>query len=78
MKYSSTDKRDERLLLRTARAVHSLLKSKVVGTGIQLKRLVRSDRADTDGWNVTVADLGWHRPQLQIWLDFQTGYAERT
>jgi hypothetical protein len=77
MKNSSTDKRDEGLLLRTARVVHSLLKSKVEGTGIQLKSLVRSDRADTDGWYVTVADLGWHRPQLQIWLDFQTGYTER-
>jgi hypothetical protein len=77
MKNSVADQQDKRLLLQTARAIHSLLKSRVVGTGIQLKRQVSSGRADTDGWKATVGDLGWHGPQLQVWLDFQTGYDER-
>jgi hypothetical protein len=77
MKNSLADEQDKILLLQTARAIHSLLKSRVVGTGIQLKRQVSMTRADTDGWKATVGDLGWHSPQLQVWLDFQACYDER-
>jgi hypothetical protein len=77
MKESSADQQDKILLLQTARAIHSQLKARVEGTGIRLKWPIKKDRAETDGWKATIGFFGVNSPQLQIWLDFQTGYDER-
>ena len=77
MKKSITDQQDKKLLVRTARAVHALLKDRVAGTGIRLKWPTKGDPAETDGWKATIGVLGVNSPQLQIWLDFQTGYPQR-
>ena len=68
---------DRGWLLATARAVAIELKLRSGGTLLRIRMPTRATRTNTDGWSVTLGDLGKGEPRLQVWLDRFSGYPQR-
>lgn len=70
--------RDKRLLLEIARSIAQALKPWAGNSALRVRLPARSSATQTDGWRVTIGDLGKGRPIVQVWLDRFAGKSDRT
>ena len=68
---------DKAYLLATGKSVAARLKLQSIGTRLRVRMPSRVGLTNTDGWLVSLGDLGRSQPRLEIWLDRFTGYPER-
>jgi HNH endonuclease len=73
----SNTHQDKKLLLATAQAVAVELAQHCDGTTIRIHPNIKVARADSNGWKVTLGNLGKSQPQLQIWLDHLAVHKDR-
>jgi 5-methylcytosine-specific restriction endonuclease McrA len=60
---------DKRHLVEIARDVAKVLKPCAKEYRLRVRLHASSSATETDGWRVTIGDLGKGRPTIQIWLD---------
>lgn len=70
-------RQDSAWLLATAKAIAFRLKADSKGTRIRIRIPCRAISTNTDGWRVTIGDLGKNQPRLEVWYDRFSGYPER-
>jgi 5-methylcytosine-specific restriction endonuclease McrA len=73
----SKPKQDRAWLLATAKNVAENLKQRSEGTSLRIRMPYRVKHTNTDGWSVTIGDLGKNQPRMEVWLDRFSGYPER-
>lgn len=70
--------RDRKQLVEIARSVAKALKPVAKDYRLRVRLPTRSSATKTDGWCVTIGDLGKGRPTVQVWLDRFAGKTDRT
>jgi hypothetical protein len=70
--------RESKALVKIAHDVAKALKPGAKDYRLRVRLPTRSSATETDGWRVTIGDLGKGRPTIQVWLDHFTGKTDRT
>ena len=61
----------------TAKVIAENLKPRSEGTNLYIRKPSEGTTTNTDGWRVTIGDLGKEKLRLEIWFDRFSGYSDR-